>query len=210
MSRDSASAMSRYGGSQSQGADSRDGYSHQSSSRSHTHSSRHTSRGYDDDSHSPPRSPGGGSDRWIEHMRERVANDDREGYESRWTDRMRERVANADRERDESRYTDSRSISGSNGGSYGGSADYSSSHGGSVSRSHSSRPGGASQLSRGPSTRGEGRGSSTRPSIIHEEGRASESRASGTASPLLRRITGGQSNGGHSSSHAGRELARRY
>ena len=224
MSRDSVSGMSRYGGSQSRGAESRDGYSHPSSSRSHTTSSNHASREYDDDLPplplSPGRHPGGYTERRIQQIRDFVAKNDREGYGFRTAENYRQLLATADRQADEYYSRNS----GSNGGSYGGgSADYSSSHGASVSHSGSSRSGTSRGPSIHPSTHGESRGSSsTRRSTrgesrapsalprIQEESRVSESRASGGASRALARITGGQSNGGHSSSHAGRELARRH
>ena len=212
---DSTSGMSRYGDSRSRGADSHTGYSHGASSRSHTHSSRGTTRGYDDDSadshdhdsdddgsrsrgsHSHSHSHGGGSScpRGGTHRRRENMS---EWYEATKARIDREMAAEAaERERQESRYTDSRSFNDSHGGSYGGSADYSG-YGGSASHSSSSRRG-TTQPSRGPSTYGD--------SAASRDSRSS------------RRITGGHSSGGRSShaSHGGydgsstsREIARRY
>ena len=262
MSRDSASALSRSSSSRSRGADSRDGYSHHSSSRTQTHSSRHTSRGYDDDSHSPVRS----DDHSVVEYGHRTHCPNNPHmhphFPHYWACSPVCGAPPCDwdpsilAEGLEHTFAPYEGFSCSNGCPYGrDSADYSSSRGASVSRSHSSRSGASRTRqithgeSRGSSTRtsthgerrgsstrqithGESRGPSSRPSTsrgsstrqitrgesrapsslprIHEEGAASESRASGTASRLLARITGGQSSGGHSSSHAGRELARRY
>ena len=231
-----SSGMSRYSSSQSRGADSRDGYSHSGSNRSHAHSSSSRSRpdSRDDYSHQSSRSSHSAAyddsddegSSGVPHSSPHFTGSEcpqnpGEFHRARepiglWNERMRERIdremaaESEDRQRSDSRYSSSSRTmtSGSNGGSYSSTRTITdgSSHRGS---SH----GGSASHSRSSRT---GSSQFTRGPSALSRGASThgESRGPSGASRLLGRITGGQSSGGRSS-HASnesvsRDVARRF